>query len=236
MCCCDEDIIALLCVGVPMIVYAVLVGFPKRNPCELAKKLFKSQKNVDSPGCNASVDSDLYRLFIFIAIVAVICIVYGIAVTIIRCLLCCCSCCCGCPDCFLKYAYRVGVGVGFPALIDFLTYLLSASVSKGGGNSFNNTIGSYSGLSMVSLAGGWVFTILVGSFFIQKDSCCLKFLGLILGCMVSFLIIAIVVPFDTKWGSGKSAPWTGVFLGFMNVGIFTGMYASSLCCLGGCCK
>lgn len=234
--CCDEDIIALLCVGVPMIAYALLVRFPKRNPCELAKKLFKSRKNGRSPGCNVSTDSDPYKLFIFIAIVAVACIIYGIAVIIIRCLLCFCSCCCSCPDCFLKYAYRVGVGVGFPSLIDFLTYLLTTSVAKGGGNSFNNTVGSYSGLSMVSLACGWAFTILIGSFFIQKDSCCLKFLGLILGCIVSFFIIAIIVPFDTKWGSGTSAPWTGVFLGFINVAVFTGMYASALCCLNGCCK
>ena len=260
--CCDEDIIALICVGVPMIAYAVLVGFPGRDPTKVKTALdscFGNGKDK-SLGCLSSQSGG--SLFLFIMTVAAICIVYSIVVQILKCVLCCCSCCCcgccGCLDCFLKYAFRVGVGVGYPSLMDFLTYLISASVAKDKGwigntlskkGWFNNAIGGYSGISMLSLAAGWIFTVVIGSFFIQKDSCCLKFLGLILGCVVAFVIIAAIVPADPRYlyssekllQSGKvfhsaEARWGGVLLGFINVGVFTGMYAAALCCLdGGCC-
>lgn len=242
MCCFDDDVIALICVGVPMIVYAVIVGFPKRDPNEVGN-LLKKCTGVDS--CKdlfntLSADPN-GKLFLFIAIVAVICILYGIVVMILKCVTCCCcSCCCGCCGCidyFLKYAYRIGIGVGFPALIDFITYLFSSLGAKNNqDNLFNKAIGGYSGLSMLSLAGGWIFTILVGSFFIKKDGCCLKFLGLILGCIVAFLIIAIIVPCDPYGLQIAKVKWVGIVLGLIDVAIFTGMYASALCCLDGCCS
>ncbi|KAE8302979.1 Transmembrane domain-containing protein [Giardia duodenalis] len=260
--CCDEDVIALICVGVPMVVYALIVGFQKRNPAAVGQALktcFNDNKSIwkkDPLKCLAGTKYG--GLFLFIMIVAVICIIYGIVVQILKCILCCCNCCCGCCgclDCFLKYAFRIGVGVGYPSLMDFLTYLISASVAKNNNwvdnnlskrGAFNNAVGGYSGISMLSLAAGWVFTVVIGSFFIQKDSCGLKFLGLILGCIVAFVIIAAVVPadprnlysgkaFNNQLFISKEARWGGVLLGFINVGVFTGMYAAALCCLNGCC-
>ena len=258
--CCDEDVIALICVGVPMVVYAVLVGFQERSPIVVGGKLNEcfGKGKKDPLKCLAKdpgIGPNYGGIFLFIMIIAIIFIIYGIVVQILKCVLCCCNCCCGCCgclDCFLKYAFRVGVGVGYPSLADFLTYLitsLAAKNSNNGGSSFNNAIGGYSGISMLSLAAGWIFTVVIGSFFIQKDSCCLKFLGLILGCVVAFVIIAAIVPADPRYlyssekllQSGKvfhsaEARWGGVLLGFINVGVFTGMYAAALCCLdGGCC-
>ncbi|KWX11435.1 hypothetical protein QR46_4595 [Giardia duodenalis assemblage B] len=264
--CCDEDVIALICVGVPMVMYAVLVGFQERSPIVVGGKLNEcfGKGKKDPLKCLAKdpgIGPNYGGIFLFIMIIAIIFIIYGIVVQILKCVLCCCNCCCGCCgclDCFLKYAFRVGVGVGYPSLMDFLTYLISASVAKDKGWTgsvlskkgwFNNAIGGYSGISMLSLAAGWTFTVVIGSFFIQKDSCCLKFLGLILGCVVAFVIIAAIVPADPRnlystdrlLQSGKvfhsaEARWGGVLLGFINVGVFTGMYAAALCCLdGGCC-
>ena len=245
MCCCDEDIIALICVGVPMITYAVLVGFVERNPSEVGKAI-KGCFNKGTKSNTAECLSGKYgNLFLFITTVAVICIIYSIVVQILKCVVCCCSCCCcgccGCLDCFLKYAFRIGVGVGYPSLADFLTYLITSLAAKNsnGSTSFNNVVGAYSGLSMLSLAAGWAFTVVIGSFFIHKDNCCLKFLGLVLGCIVAFVVIAAIVGAD-PYGlctSSHNLKWTGVLLGLIDVVVFTAMYAAALCCLGGgCCK
>ncbi|ESU41458.1 Cell division protein kinase 2 [Giardia duodenalis] len=247
MCCCDEDIIALICVGVPMIAYAVLVGFPWRNPSNVGSALTTCSSSSNGKSFLQCVnEKPAGKLFLFIMIVAAICIVYSIVVQILKCVLCCCSCCCcgccGCLDCFLKYAFRIGVGVGYPSLADFLTYLITSLAAKNNSNgntSFNNVVGAYSGLSMLSLASGWVFTIVIGSFFIRKDNCCLKFLGLVLGCIVAFVIIAAIVPADPyKIKFTDNGPkWAGVLLGLIDVVVFTAMYAAALCCLGGgCCK
>lgn len=249
MCCCDEDIIALICVGIPMIAYAVVVGFPGRNPSKVGEALKDCLSNGNGKNLLACISEkgDNYGgLFLFIMIVAVICIIYSIVVQILKCVLCCCSCCCcgccGCLDCFLKYAFRIGVGVGYPSLADFLTYLITSVLAKNGngGNdkSFSNAVGGYSGLSMVSLAAGWAFTVVIGSFFIHKDSCGLKFLGLILGCIVAFVVIAAIVPAGPRGLlEGPSNKWAGVVLGLVDVVVFTAMYAAALCCLGGgCCK
>lgn len=247
MCCCDEDIVALICVGVPMIAYAVIVGFAKRNPSDVGaalKDCFADGQQKNVLGC-ISGKNESSKLFLFIMIVAAICIVYGIVVQVLKCVVCCCSCCCcGCCgglDCFLKYAFRIGVGVGYPSLADFLTYLITSMLARSGSTgekSFSNAVGGYSGLSMVSLAAGWVFTVVIGSFFIHKDSCGLKFLGLVLGCIVAFVVIAAIVPAD-PYGLYSDAPakWAGVVLGLVDVVVFTAMYAAALCCLGGgCCK
>ncbi|ESU40517.1 Hypothetical protein GSB_154719 [Giardia duodenalis] len=246
MCCCDEDIIALICVGVPMIAYAVLVGFPGRDPTKVKTALdncFGNGKDK-SLGCLSGQSGG--SLFLFIMIVAAICIVYSIVVQILKCIVCCCSCCCcgccGCLDCFLKYAFRIGVGVGYPSLADFLTYLITSLAAKNNSNgntSFNNVVGAYSGLSMLSLAAGWAFTVVIGSFFIHKENCCLKFLGLVLGCIVAFVVIAAIVPADPRnlYDEASSSKWAGVVLGLVDVVVFTAMYAAALCCLGGgCCK
>ena len=245
MCCCDEDVIALICVGVPMIAYAVLVGFPGRDPAKVKAALDSCFGNgKENPlKCLASGHGD--PLFLFIMTVAAICIVYSIAVQILKCVLCCCSCCCcgccGCLDCFLKYAFRIGVGVGYPSLADFLTYLITSIVAEDskGNKSFDGVVGSYSGISMLSLAAGWAFTVVIGSFFIHKDNCCLKFLGLVLGCIVAFVVIAAIVPADPRnlYDEASSSKWAGVVLGLVDVVVFTAMYAAALCCLGGgCCK
>ena len=247
MCCCDEDIIAIICVGVPMIAYAVLVGFPWRNPSEVGTALKDCSTSSNGKSFLQCVNGKpAGKLFLFIMIVAAICIIYSIVVQILKCVLCCCSCCCcgccGCLDCFLKYAFRIGVGVGYPSLADFLTYLITSLAAKNNGNgdtSFNNVVGAYSGLSMLSLASGWAFTGVIGSFFIHKDNCCLKFLGLVLGCIVAFVIIAAIVPADPyKIKFTDNGPkWAGVLLGLIDVVVFTAMYAAALCCLGGgCCK
>ena len=245
MCCCDEDVIALICVGVPMIAYAVLVGFFWRDPKVVRTAFTECFSNGKDKSLGCLSEQNGGSLFLFIMIVAAICIVYSIVVQILKCVLCCCSCCCcgccGCLDCFLKYAFRIGVGVGYPSLADFLTYLITSLAAKNGnGNtSFNNVVGAYSGLSMLSLAAGWAFTVVIGSFFIHKDNCCLKFLGLVLGCIVAFVVIAAIVPADPRnLGFTSNGPkWAGVVLGLVDVVVFTAMYAAALCCLGGgCCK
>ncbi|ESU39538.1 Hypothetical protein DHA2_151130 [Giardia duodenalis] len=252
MCCCDEDVIVLICVGVPMIVYALIVGFPGRDPSKVGTALKECFGNNGSKGnsngknpIQCLTDKNEGRLFLFIMIVAAVCIIYSIVVQILKCVLCCCCCCCGCCgclDCFLKYAFRIGVGVGYPSLADFLTYLITSVLAKNGngGNdkSFSNAVGGYSGLSMVSLAAGWAFTVVIGSFFIHKDSCGLKFLGLILGCIVAFVVIAAIVPAGPRGLlDNPSNKWAGVVLGLVDVVVFTAMYAAALCCLGGgCCK
>ena len=243
MCCCDEDIIALICVGVPMIAYAVVVGFPRRNPSEVGQTVKDCSSKSHLLHCINEKESG--RLFTFIMIVAAVCIVYSIVVQILKCVLCCCSCCCcgccGCLDCFLKYAFRIGVGVGYPSLADFLTYLITSIVAEDskGNKSFDGVVGSYSGISMLSLAAGWAFTVVIGSFFIHKENCCLKFLGLVLGCIVAFVVIAAIVPgnpYKIKF-TDNGPKWAGVLLGLIDVVVFTAMYAAALCCLGGgCCK
>ena len=245
MCCCDEDVIALICVGVPMIAYAVLVGFPGRDPTKVRAAFdscFGNGKDK-SLGCLSGQSGG--SLFLFIMTVAAICIVYSIVVQILKCVLCCCSCCCcgccGCLDCFLKYAFRIGVGVGYPSLADFLTYLITSIVAEDskGNKSFDGVVGSYSGISMLSLAAGWAFTVVIGSFFIHKENCCLKFLGLVLGCIVAFVVIAAIVGADPYGlcADNHNLKWAGVLLGLIDVVVFTAMYAAALCCLGGgCCK
>ena len=245
MCCCDEDIIALICVGVPMIVYAVLVGFFWRDPKVVRTAFTECFSNGKDKSLGCISEQNGGSLFLFIMIVAAICIVYSIVVQILKCVVCCCSCCCcgccGCLDCFLKYAFRIGVGVGYPSLADFLTYLITSIVAEDskGNKSFDGVVGSYSGLSMLSLAAGWAFTVVIGSFFIHKDNCCLKFLGLVLGCIVAFVVIAAIVGADPYGlcADSHNLKWTGVLLGLIDVVVFTAMYAAALCCLGGgCCK
>ena len=246
MCCCDEDVIALICVGVPMIAYAVLVGFPGRDPAKVKAALDSCSSSSNGKNLLQCLSGQSGgSLFLFIMIVAAVCIVYSIVVQILKCVLCCCSCCCcgccGCLDCFLKYAFRIGVGVGYPSLADFLTYLITSLAAKNGNgdNPFNKAVGAYSGISMLSLAAGWAFTVVIGSFFIHKENCCLKFLGLVLGCIVAFVVIAAIVPADPRnlYNGTSSSKWAGVVLGLVDVVVFTAMYAAALCCLGGgCCK
>lgn len=80
--------------------------------------------------------------------------------------------------------------------------------------------------------------VVVSSFFIKRDGCGLKFIGLILGRVVVFLIIAVIVPCDPRkaYAGDGSSKWAGVVLGLINVAFFMGMYAAALCCLDGCCK
>ena len=78
MCCCDEDIIALICVGIPMIAYAVVVGFPKRNPSEVGQTIEDCSSKSHLLHCINEKESG--RLFTFIMIVAAICIIYSIVV------------------------------------------------------------------------------------------------------------------------------------------------------------
>lgn len=236
MCCCDKDVIALLCVGIPAIAYAIIVGFPRRDPATIGAGLFCTKK-MGYSNCPKLTDSESGIFFIFMAVIVAISIIYGVVIVILRCLLCFCNICYK-HECFLQNAYRIGVGVGLPALIDFLTYLISARVAWSRVSQLNTAIGGYSGLSMVSLACGWVFTIIIGSFFIQKDSIWLKFLGFILGGLVAFLIITIIVPCNPRSLSLTSdTEWVGLILGLINVSVFTAMYAATLCCLDGrCCK
>lgn len=89
----------------PSYAWGPVVGFPQGSIVELGGQL--------KDCCSHHQESVLKRLatdengatLVFILAVAAVCIVYRAAVAVLRCVV------CSCLECFLKYAYRIGVGL-----------------------------------------------------------------------------------------------------------------------------